>query len=225
MPDDRPIQDQAKRAAAVRAVDLVRSGMVLGLGTGSTAALAVDEIGRRLADGRLRDLVGVPTSDATERQARALGIPLSTLERHPALDLTIDGADEVDPARRLIKGGGGALLREKIVATASRRLAIVVDRSKLVERLGATFPLPVEVTPFGWTTHVAPIRAMGGEPVLRTRDGATYRTDGGNYVLDVRFAEGIDDPERVGAELKARVGVVETGLFLGFEPEVIVGDA
>ena len=225
MPDDRPIQDQAKRAAAVRAVDLVRSGMVLGLGTGSTAALAVEEIGRRLADGRLHDLVGVPTSDATERQARALGIPLSTLERHPALDLTIDGADEVDPARRLIKGGGGALLREKIVATASRRLAVVVDRSKLVDRLGARFPLPVEVTPFGWTTHVEPIRAMGGEPVLRSRDGAPYRTDGGNYILDVRFAGGIDDPERVGAELKARVGVVETGLFLGFEPEVIVGDA
>jgi ribose 5-phosphate isomerase A len=225
MPDARSTQHEAKRAAAVRAVDLVRPGMVLGLGTGSTAALAVEEIGRRLADGRLRDLVGVPTSEATERQARALGIPLSTLEQHPALDLTIDGADEVDPARRLIKGGGGALLREKIVATASRRLAIVVDRSKLVERLGATFPLPVEVTPFGWTTHVAPIRAMGGEPVLRTRDGAPYRTDGGNYILDVRFAGGIDDPERVGAELKARVGVVETGLFLGFEPEVIVGGA
>jgi ribose 5-phosphate isomerase A len=225
MPDARPTQDDAKRAAAVRAVDLVRPGMVLGLGTGSTAALAVEEIGRRLAAGRLRDLVGVPTSDATERQARALGIPLSTLDRHPELDLTIDGADEVDPAGRLIKGGGGALLREKIVATASRRLAIVVDRSKLVERLGARFPLPVEVTPFGWTTHVEPIRAMGGEPVLRSRDGAPYRTDGGNYILDVRFAAGIDDPERVGAELKARVGVVETGLFLGFEPEVIVGEA
>jgi ribose 5-phosphate isomerase A len=218
-------QDAAKRAAAVRAVDLVRSGMALGLGTGSTAKLAVDEIARRLADGRLRDLVGVPTSEATERQARALGIPLSTLEQRPALDLTIDGADEVDPAGRLIKGGGGALLREKIVATASRRLAVVVDRSKLVDRLGDRFPLPVEVTPFGWTTHVAAIRAMGGEPVLRSRDGAPYRTDGGNYILDVRFAGGIDDPERVGAELKARVGVVETGLFLGFAPEVIVGDA
>ena len=225
MPDDRPTQDEAKRAAARRAVDLVRPGMVLGLGTGSTAALAVEEIGHRLADGRLQDLVGVPTSEATERQARALGIPLSTLDDHPRLDLTIDGADEVDPARRLIKGAGGALLREKIVAAASRRLVIVVDRSKLVDRLGTRYPVPVEVAPFGWTTHLAPLRALGGEPVLRSRDGAPYRTDGGNYILDVRFAGGIDDPERVGAELKARVGVVETGLFLGFEPEVIVGEA
>ena len=111
------------------------------------------------------------------------------------------------------------------VAAASRRLAIVVDRSKLVERLGTRYPVPVEVTPFGWTTHLEPIRALGGEPVLRSRDGAPYRTDGGNIILDVRFAEGLDDPERVAAALKARVGVVETGLFLGFEPEVIVGDA
>ena len=224
MADDRTAQDQAKRAAAVRAVDLVRSGTVLGLGTGSTAALAVEEIGHRLAAGRLHDLVGVPTSEATERQARSLGIPLSTLDHHPKLDLTIDGADEVDPARRLIKGAGGALLREKIVAAASRRLAIVVDRSKLVDRLGTRYPVPVEVAPFGWTTHLAPIRALGGEPVLRSRDGTPYRTDGGNFILDVRFADGLDDPERVAAELKARVGVVETGLFLGFEPEVIVGE-
>jgi len=217
-------QDRAKLDAARRAVDLVRSGMVLGLGTGSTAKLAVDEIGHRLADGRLNDIVGVPTSEATERQAKSLGIPLATLAERPQLELTIDGADEVDPAGRLIKGGGGALLREKIVAAASRRLAIVVDRSKLVERLGAHFPVPVEVTPFGWTTHLEPIRALGGEPVLRERDGATYHTDGGNLILDVTFPGGLVDPERVAAELKARVGVVETGLFLGFHPEVIVGE-
>ncbi|AHG88941.1 Ribose-5-phosphate isomerase A [Gemmatirosa kalamazoonensis] len=218
-------QDLAKQDAARRAVDLVRSGMVLGLGTGSTAKLAVDEIGRRLAAGDLHDIVGVPTSEATERQAAALGIPLSTLDRHPRVELTIDGADEVDPHGRLIKGGGGALLREKIVATASRRLAIVVDASKLVERLGATFPVPIEVTPFGWTTHLDPIRALGGEPVLRARDGTPYRTDGGNLILDVTFAGGLADPEGVAAAIRARPGVVETGLFLGFSPEVIVGHA
>ena len=216
--------DDAKRAAALRAVDLVRSGMVLGLGTGSTAAYAIDEIGRRLADGTLRDLVGIATSVASEARARALGIPLTTLERHARVDFTIDGADEVDPARRLIKGAGGALLREKIVASASARLAIVVDASKRVARLGTRYPVPVEVAAFGWSTHVDALRALGGEPVLRMHDDAPYRTDGGNFILDVRFAGGIDDPEGLEQAIRRRAGVVETGLFLGFSPEVIVGE-
>jgi ribose 5-phosphate isomerase A len=217
-------QDHAKHAAALRAAALVESGMVLGLGSGSTAAMAVAEIARRLASGALRDVVGVPTSVAVQRLAESLGIPLTTLDHHPHLDLTIDGADEVDPARRLVKGAGGALLREKIVATASRRLAIVVDPSKRVERLGTRYPVPVEVSEFGWTTHLDAIRALGGAPALRERDGVPYRTDGGNLLLDATFPGGIDDPERLDAALHARAGILETGLFLDFEPEVIVGE-
>jgi ribose 5-phosphate isomerase A len=215
--------DDAKRAAALRAVDLVRSGMVLGLGTGSTAAYAIDEIGRRLRDGTLRDLVGIPTSLASEARARGLGIPLTTLERHARVDVTIDGADEVDPERRLIKGAGGALLREKIVATASARLAIVIDPSKRVARLGSRYPVPVEVVEFGWTTHIDALRTLGGEPVLRMAGETPFRTDGGNVILDVRFGEGIEDAEGLEREIRMRPGVVETGLFLGFDPEVIDG--
>ena len=215
--------DDEKRAAARRAADLVRSGMVLGLGSGSTAAYAIDEIGRRLADGTLRDIVGVQTSVASEARARALGVPLTTLDVHPRIDLTIDGADEVDPARRLIKGAGGALLREKIVASASARLAIVIDPSKRVARLGTRYPVPVEVVEFGWTTHLDPLRALGGEPVLRLAGDTPFRTDGGHLILDVRFAEGIDDPERLERQMRRRAGIVETGLFLGFDPEIVDG--
>jgi ribose 5-phosphate isomerase A len=197
--------------------------MVLGLGSGSTAAYAIDEIGRRLADGALRDVVGIPTSVASEARARALGLPLTTLDDRPRIDLTIDGADEVDPARRLIKGAGGALLRDKIVASASARLAIVIDPSKRVARLGTRYPVPVEVVEFGWTTHLDPLRALGGEPVLRMAGDAPYRTDGGHLILDVRFAGGIDEPERLEREMRRRAGIVETGLFLGFDPEIVDG--
>jgi ribose 5-phosphate isomerase A len=215
--------DDAKRAAARRAVDLVRSGMVLGLGSGSTAAYAIDEIGRRLRDGALHDLAGIATSVASEARARSLDIPLTTLDRRPRIDLTIDGADEVDPTRRLIKGAGGALLREKIVATASARLVIVIDPSKRVARLGTRYPVPVEVVEFGWTTHLDPLRALGGEPVLRMAGDAPYRTDGGHLILDVRFADGIDEPERLEREMRRRAGIVETGLFLEFDPEIVDG--
>jgi ribose 5-phosphate isomerase A len=216
--------DEPKRSAARRAAALARSGMVLGLGSGSTAGYAIDEIGRRLREGTLRDVLGIPTSVASERRARAGGIPLTTLERHPHIDLTIDGADEVDPSRRLIKGAGGALLREKIVATASARLAIVIDPSKRVERLGTRYPVPVEVVEFGWTTQLDPLRALGGEPLLRMAGDVPYRTDQGNLILDVRFASGIAEPDLLAREMRRRAGVVETGLFLGFAPEVIVGE-
>ncbi len=216
----------AKRNAAIRAVDLVESGMVLGLGTGSTAALVVEEIARRLGTGDLRDLTAIPTSNATHQQAVLSGIPHGTLEDHPVVDLTIDGADEVDPDGNLIKGLGGALLREKIVAMASRRLAIVVDGAKLVTKLGSRVPLPVEVVRFGAGAHRPAIRALGAEPVLRRdRDGEPFRTDEGHLVLDCRFPTGIDDPHEVVAALRARPGIVETGLFLGLRPEVIVGRA
>jgi ribose 5-phosphate isomerase A len=153
-----------------------------------------------------------------------LGIPLTTLEAHPQVDLTIDGADEVDPQGNLIKGHGGALLWEKIVATASRRLVIVVDPSKRVSRLGSTRALPVEVVAFGWRTHEPAIRALGASPALRrTPSGDPLRTDEGHYILDCTFPGGIPDLHAVEQALKRRPGVVETGLFLGFRPEVIVG--
>jgi ribose 5-phosphate isomerase A len=215
---------EAKRAAALQAVALVRSGMALGLGTGSTARFAVEEIGRRLRLGELKGIVGVPSSVATREQASALGIPLATLEERPTLDLTIDGADEVDPQGNLIKGLGDALLWEKIVAGASKKLVIVVHREKLVKRLGSTRPLPVEVVRFGWKTHEAAIRALGAVPTLkRSASGEPVRTDEGHYIIHCAFPGGIADAEAVERSLKRRPGVVETGLFLGFHPEVVVG--
>lgn len=214
-----------KESAATQAVDRVATGMVIGLGSGSTARLAVSEIGRRLALGTLRNVVGVATSRETENHASKCGVPLTTLEQHPTLDLTIDGADEVDPRGNLLKGLGGALLREKIVASCSRRLIIAVDRRKLVDRLGDKHPVPVEVVAFGWSTHMDGIGALGAEPVLRvTADGTPYRTDEGHFIIDARFPGGIADLPGLAHALRERAGVVETGLFLGYKPEVVVGD-
>jgi ribose 5-phosphate isomerase A len=215
---------EAKRQAAIEAVSHIASGMVVGLGSGSTAAFALEELARRLGAGELRDIVGIPTSNATHQQAVLLGVPLGTLEEHPVVDLTIDGADEVDPDGELIKGMGGALLREKIVATASRRLIIVVDESKLVPRLGTRAPLPVEVVAFGASTQLGALRALGADPVIRREpDGLPYRTDEGHLLIECRFADGIASPATVARVLRARPGVVETGLFLGMHPTVIVG--
>jgi ribose 5-phosphate isomerase A len=213
-----------KRDAAERAAALVGSGMVLGLGTGSTAALAVEAVGRRIAAGELARVVGIPTSERTRRLATEFGIPLTTLDDHPAVDLTIDGADEVDPSGNLIKGAGGALLWEKIVAAASQRYVIVVDEAKLVGRLGKSCAVPVEVVPFGWKTHDKRFRSLGGEPALRSGEsGVPYRTDEGHYIVDCKFPGGIDDPHAVDSTIRSWPGVVETGLFLGMSPEVIVG--
>ena len=214
-----------KLSAASRAVDRVVSGMVIGLGSGTTARLAVSEIGRRMAVGALQRVIGIPTSRVTEEHALATGVPLTTLDKHPELDLTIDGADEVDPHGNLLKGLGGALLWEKIVASCSRRLVIAVDRGKLVDRLGERHPVPVEVVEFGWTTHLDCIGALGGEPELRmAAGGAPYRTDEGHLIIDVWFREGIADLGGLAQALRERAGVVETGLFLGFDPEVVVGE-
>jgi ribose 5-phosphate isomerase A len=218
-----------KALAALKAADLVQSGMVLGLGTGSTATLVVREIGRRLRDGSLRDLRGVPTSETIARVAREEGIRLSTLEETPACDLTLDGADEVDPSWNLVKGAGGSLLREKIVAQASRVEAIVVDEAKLVPRLGTRMPLPVEVVPFGWSSHLDFLRRLGGEPVLRRgKDGQPFVTDEGNFTLDVAFSgspgqAGIADPQILHEVLRRRAGIVESGLFLGMASILVVG--
>jgi ribose 5-phosphate isomerase A len=215
-----------KRDAARKAAALVTPGTVVGLGSGSTAAEAVEAIGRRLAAGELAGIVCVPTSRATYELASALGLPLSTLDEHLKIDLTIDGADEINPSGDLIKGRGGALLHEKIVASSSMRLVIVADPSKLVDRLGTERPLPVEVSPFGWKTHLAALRQLGADPILRAGDGCEpYLTDEGHYLLDCSFSGGIENPELLHAELKARVGVIETGLFLGMADDVIVGKA
>ncbi len=213
-------QDALKRQAAEAAVSEVADGMVLGLGTGSTAAIAVELLGRRVQDG-LR-IVGIPTSERTAAQARSLGIPLVTFADHATIDLTIDGADEVHTGTLdLIKGLGGALLREKIVAAASRRMTVVVDEAKLVDRLGRV-RLPVEVVAFGWETTAEHLRAAGADPVLRRgADGGAFHTDGGNVILDC--ALDIPDPAALQARLKALTGVVETGLFIGMATRVIAG--
>src|SRR5277367_253838 len=177
-------QDQLKAAAAEAAADQLHDGMIVGLGTGSTAAFAIDAIGRRVAKG-LR-IIGVPTSERTAEQATALGIPLAPVAEHEWIDVTIDGADEVElGSLNLIKGRGGALLREKIVASASKRLVIMVDESKLVERLGSHFALPVELIPFGWHVAALKLEALGAKVALRSgSDGKPYVTDGGHYIVD-----------------------------------------
>lgn len=213
---------ELKRQAAERAVDFVESGMIVGLGEGSTAIYAIRRIGQLIATGALCDILGVPCSRNVEETARALGIPLTTLDDHPAIDLTIDGADEVDPALNLIKGGGGALLREKMVAQASRREIIVVDHSKLSAALGTRWPLPIEVLEFGWKAQLRFLEGLGGQPVLRCRaDGSPYRTDQGGFILDTRFGP-IADPWALAAQLDARAGIIGHGLFLGLATDLIV---
>jgi len=210
-----------KQLAAAKAVEFVESGMVLGLGTGSTTRYAIEMIGERLRDGRLRDIVGIRTSFGTERLARQEGIPLTTLQEHPAIDLTIDGADEVDPHLDMIKGQGGALLHEKIVARASRREIIVVDESKLVQVLGTKAPLAVEVIPFGWDNYLSALERFGCTPILRMSGAEPYRTDEGNFIVDCRFTR-IQDPAKLECELNLIPGVVENGLFLGLASLVLV---
>ena len=215
-----------KQAAAERGAELVQSGMVLGLGSGTTSTLMVQSIGRKLREGTLQNVIGVPSSSGIAAVARESGVPLTTLDAHPRLDLNLDGADEVDPNLGLIKGLGGALLWEKIVATASKRVVILADDTKLVARLGTKVPLPVEVVPFGWKTHLAFVESLGGKPSLRTEpDGRPFVTDEGNYILHCRFEGGIPDPADLEARLLGRAGIVGTGLFLGVANQVIIGRA
>jgi ribose 5-phosphate isomerase A len=222
---DTASRDELKRLAAEQAVALVRPGMVVGLGVGSTAIHAIRRIGDLLARGELHDIVGVPCALRVEDEARRLGIPLTTLEDRAQIDLTIDGADEVDPQLNLIKGGGAALLREKIVAQASLREVIVVDEAKLSPQLGTRWAVPVEVVPFGWGAQARWIATLGAQVSLRRRDGGEpLTTDQGNYLLDCNFGP-IDDPGTLAAQLSTRAGVVEHGLFLGLATDLIVAAA
>lgn len=211
-----------KQRAADRAVEYVESGMVVGLGHGSTAMLAVRRLAELLRTKKLREIVCVPCSVQTDSEARWLDIPLTTLEEHPTVDVTIDGADEVDPNLDLIKGGGGALLREKIVAQASRREIIIVDETKLSPVLGTQWPVPVEVIPFGWGSQAEFLKSLGAEVSPRCDGGGTpFRTDQGNLILDCDFGP-IREPALLAYELDRRVGIVEHGMFLGLASEVIV---
>ncbi len=217
-------REELKRRAAERAVELIEPGMVVGLGVGSTAIHAVRRIAALLKTGALRDIVGVACADSVEREAEALGIPLTTLDDCGTVDLTIDGADEVDPHLNLIKGGGGALLREKMVAQASRREVIVVDSSKLTSALGSRFPLPLEVIAFGAQATARFVTSLGARVAFRrTSSGSLFHTDQGNYILDCAFGP-IEDLEGLAAALERRAGIVEHGLFLDLVTDVIVAD-
>ena len=215
-------QDELKRKAAHSAVELVQSGMVVGLGTGSTTSFAVIRIGERIKSGDLKNIVGIPTSIRTEKLARDLNIPMATLDDQPEIDVTIDGADEVDPELNLIKGGGGALLREKVVAQASQTNIIIVDESKLSARLGTRWALPVEVIPFAAKTEINFLEALGASVKLRSdKNGQPYKTDQSNFILDANFGK-MSNPHALAVKLNERAGIIEHGLFLGLASEVIV---
>jgi ribose 5-phosphate isomerase A len=215
----------AKQRAAEAALDLISSEMIVGLGTGSTADFFLVALAHAIRQGRLRNIRGVPTSRRSETRAAELGIPLATLRECPHPDLTVDGADEVAPNLDVIKGLGGALLREKIVAQNSKSLAIIIDASKTVSALGEKSPLPVEVAIFGYETQEPYLRSLGAAPQLRRQsDGSPFVTDNSNYIYDCRFSS-IDNPRRLETALMSRAGIVGSGLFLGMASVAIIGES
>ncbi|HEX2914009.1 MAG TPA: ribose-5-phosphate isomerase RpiA [Chloroflexia bacterium] len=216
-------QQQLKQAAAVYAADtFVHSGMYLGLGSGSTSELFVKEVGRRVAAGQLENLITVSTSEKVAELARTFGLNVIGLDDVAHLDVTIDGADEIDPLTfSVVKGGGGALLREKLVAVASKLEVIIADESKLVTRLGEKMPIPVEVIPFGWHHTAARLRALNCDPILRLQNEKPYLTDSGNYILDCQFAP-TSDPAGLSLSIKNLTGVVEHGIFSGIAGRVVI---
>ncbi len=214
--------DEFKKHAAERGVELVESGMVVGLGHGSTALLAVRRLAERLRAGELKEIVGVPCSDFIAAEAARQGIPLTSLAERSAVDLTLDGADEVDPKLNLIKGGGGALLREKIVAQASRREVIVVDESKMSAALGTKWAVPVEVAAFGWRPELEFLASLGAEvAVRRTEDGSHFKSDQGNMILDAHFGP-IADARALANRMDERAAIMGHGLFLELATDLIV---
>jgi ribose 5-phosphate isomerase A len=214
-------QQRQKQRAAAEAVALVESGMIVGMGAGSTAALAARRLAERVTAGGLRDIVCVPCSVEVERQLQALGLRTTALSDRAQIDLTVDGADEVDGNLDLIKGAGGALLREKVVAQASRREVIMIDESKLSPRLGTRTLLPVEVLRFGWRSEERFLQELGAAPMLRLRDGQPFVTDEGNYILDCAIGP-IADAPALARTLEARAAIAGHGLFLGLATTVIV---
>ena len=218
-------KEELKKAAAVRAVDFVGAGMLVGLGTGSTSEFAMEELSKRIRDGRLSDISCVPSSERTENFAEALGLDLVELGSARKIDVTIDGADEIDSSFNLIKGGGGALLREKVLAQNSERNIIVADESKLSRRLGELFPVPVEVLEFALEVEKSYLESLGGETRLRlARDGSPFLTDQGNFIVDWSFGE-MDNPSFFADCLSRRAGIVEHGLFIGTTSDIIIGFA
>lgn len=212
--------EQLKKIAAEKATEEVRDGTIVGLGTGSTVYYALLKLGKMVRDGF--NITGIPTSDGTEKIATEQGIPLSTLASHPIIELTIDGADEVDAHLNLIKGGGAALVREKIIANASKRILIVVDESKVSRVLGTTFALPVEIVRFGWEATQREVNKICGKSDLRGGIENPLITDNGNYILDCHF-DGIPEPEKVELQLNNIPGVVENGIFVNRADKVIIG--
>ncbi len=213
--------DTMKRAAALKAVDYVKDGMVVGLGTGSTAKHMIIALGEKVKEGV--HLRGVPTSQDTAALAKQCGITLIDSDNRWVIDVAIDGADQVDPAFNLIKGGGGALLKEKIVAASAKQFIVLVDYTKQVPTLGGSFPLPIEVIPFGWGSTAREIEALtGSRVVLRERNGGPFRTEAGNLIVDV-FITRVDQPRELEAALNQIPGIVETGLFVGRTDLLIVG--
>lgn len=222
-----PTVEELKKATGYKAVDdHVRSGMVVGLGTGSTAYFAVERLGQKLASGELSNIVAIPTSERTREQAESLNIPLVTLDTHPVLDVAIDGADEVDPALNLVKGRGGALLREKMVEVQAKKFIVIVDESKLVDGLGISGAMPVEVTPFCYKFNLDKLVALdsvkGCTAKLRMDGDKPYVTDNDNYIVDLYFDSPIKDPQQAAKDFESLVGVVEHGLFLGMSSSVII---
>ena len=214
-------KEDLKKLAGEKAVEYIEDGMIVGLGTGSTVEYALRKLGQLVREGL--DIQGIPTSIYTQRIAKEEKIPLTTLEENPDIDITIDGADEVDSDLNLIKGGGGALTREKIIAFNSKKVIIIVDDSKIVKCLGIDFPLPVEVTKFGWTATKKTLESFGCTVELRKVMGdEPFITDNGNYILDCEF-ERIEDPVQMEMDINLIPGVVENGLFIGLVNKVIVG--
>jgi ribose 5-phosphate isomerase A len=220
------LQDRMKQAVALAAADQIQSGMVVGLGSGSTAALMIQALGARLRSGELTEITGVTTSFQGEVLAAELGIPLKSLNAISRIDLAIDGADEVDPSFQLIKGGGACHVQEKLVARRADRFVVVVDATKLVDTLNLGFLLPVEVLPGAWRQVQAELEAIGGEAQLRmaVRKAGPVVTDQGNLVLDVRFASGITDPVALEQQINNLPGVLENGLFVNLTDQVLVGE-
>jgi len=213
--------EELKKVAAEKAVEQITSGMVLGLGTGSTAYFAVAKIGQLWQSGQLTGIVGVPTSEATAAHAREYGLPLGELADYPVIDLAIDGADEVDPHLNVIKGLGGALLREKMIESVAKRFIVVVDERKLSRQLGVVSPLPVEIVQFGWRFTARWLAGLGCTATLRGGEASPFVTDNGNFILDCVFPHGIANPRELAVALQAQPGVVEHGLFLNMVSQVI----